>query len=169
LVRAPEKLSSTLDYVLALSATAVAEMRALVFELRPDSLEQEGLNTALAKLADASRARSGAVVDLELDAEPALPLHCKENLYRIAQEALHNAARHGHAQNISLRLHQNGVGVMLEVRDDGIGFDPGSRFPGHYGLKTMHERALRIGGALEIEAQPMTGVVVRVRIPSAAA
>jgi signal transduction histidine kinase len=86
--RAPEKLNATLDYVLSMSATAVAEMRALVFELRPESLEQEGLTTALAKLSDALRARTGAIVNVALEEEPPLSLSGKETLYRIAQEAM---------------------------------------------------------------------------------
>jgi signal transduction histidine kinase len=167
--RAPEKLNGTLEYVLSMSAMAVAEMRALVFELRPDSLEQEGLTTALAKLTDALRARTGAIVNVSLDEEPSIELAAKETLYRIAQEALQNVARHAHAGIVSLSLRCTGGWVLLEVEDDGMGFDPDGRFPGHYGLRTMYERALRLGGTLEIDSRPHQSTFVRARIPVSAA
>lgn len=165
LERAPEKLHGTLDYVLAMSATAVAEMRALVFELRPDSLEQEGLGAALTKQADALRARTGAVVNVEVCEEPPLSSDGKEVLYRIAQEAMQNIVKHAQAANVNLRLYQQNGWATLEVCDDGIGFEPAGRYPGHYGLKTMRERALRLSGTLDIDSKPHTGSVVRARIP----
>ncbi len=167
LERAPEKLRSTLDYVLAMSATAVAEMRALVFELRPDSLEQEGLGAALTKQADALRARTGAVVNVEVCEEPPLSSDGKEVLYRIAQEAMQNIVKHAQAANVNLRLYQQNGWATLEVCDDGVGFEPAGRYPGHYGLKTMRERALRLSGALDIDSRPHAGSVVRARIPVA--
>ena len=165
--RSPEKLKGTLDYILAMSATAVAEMRALVFELRPDSLEQEGLTAALTKQADALQARAGVTVDLKIAEEPVISLDGKEILYRIAQEALQNVAKHAQASNVRLDLRQDGSWVLLEVLDDGVGFDTNGRFPGHYGLRSMHERALRLGGALEINSTPQAGTVVRARVPAA--
>lgn len=163
--RAPAKLSGTLDYILAMSATAVAEMRALVFELRPDSLEQEGLRAALIKQADALRARTGAVVDVVVCDDPDLTPDGREMLYRIAQEAMQNIAKHAQASHVVLNLqHQDGC-VVLEIRDDGVGFDTNGRFPGHYGLKTMYERALRLRGSLEIDSKLQAGAVIRARIP----
>lgn len=167
LTRVPEKLPATLDYVLTMSATAVAEMRALVFELRPDSLEQEGLGAALTKQADALRARTGAVVNVEVCEEPPLSSDGKEVLYRIAQEAMQNIVKHAQAANVNLRLYQQNGWATLEVCDDGIGFEPAGRYPGHYGLKTMRERALRLSGTLDIDSKPHTGSVVRARIPVA--
>jgi signal transduction histidine kinase len=141
-------------------------MRALVFELRPDSLAQEGLSAALSKQADALRARTGAAVNVEICEEPALSLEGKEMLYRIAQEAMQNIAKHARAARVDLHLHRQNGWVILEVYDDGVGFDAAGRYPGHYGLKTMHERALRLSGTLEIESTPQAGAVIRARIPA---
>jgi signal transduction histidine kinase len=165
--RAPAKLAGTLDYILAMSATAVAEMRALVFELRPDSLEQEGLRAALIKQADALRARTGATVDVLICDDLELTADDREMLYRIAQEAMQNIAKHAQAHHVALNLQRQNGYVVLEICDDGVGFDATGRFPGHYGLKTMHERALRLRGSLEIESKPQAGAVVRARIPLA--
>jgi len=166
LERAPQKLSGTLDYILNMSATAVAEMRALVFELRPESLEQEGLVAALTRQADAVRARAGVTMHLDLCAEPDVSLDVKEALYRIAQEALQNIVKHAYAQTVSVSLCTEGAQVVLEVTDDGHGFDPGGRFPGHLGLRTMHERAIRLDGSLEISSRAEGGSKVRASIPA---
>lgn len=165
LERAPEKLSGTLEYVLAMSATAVAEMRALVFELRPESLEQEGLVAALTRQADAVRARSGATVRFDLCAEPNVSLDIKEALYRIAQEAMQNVVKHAHAHSMSIHLCVTASSVNLEVKDDGTGFNADGRYPGHLGLRTMHERATRLGGSLEIVSSKGDGTTVYARIP----
>ena len=97
-------MAEPLDYVLSLAEAGLAEMRALIFELRPESLETEGLVAALEKQAAALRARHGIAVDAELCDEPDVPLEVKEALYRIAQEALHNTVKHARASRVDLRL-----------------------------------------------------------------
>ncbi len=92
--RDPLKLPEWLDYLLSLAEAALAKMRALIFELRPESLEREGLVAALAKQGAALQARHDIVVQADLCEEPALPLTAKQELYRIAQEALHNTIKH---------------------------------------------------------------------------
>jgi signal transduction histidine kinase len=133
-------VAEPLDYVLMLAEAALTEMRALIFELRPESLETEGLVSALSKQAAATQARHELVVATELSNEPDLPLHVKQELYRIAQEAMHNTVKHAHASHVLLRLEQATDEVVLEVRDDGIGFDTFATFPGHLGLHSMSER-----------------------------
>jgi signal transduction histidine kinase len=88
--RDPSELAESLDYVLELAEAALIEMRALIFELRPESLETEGLVKALTKQAAALHARQGLIVQLDLGQEPDVPLKVKQDLYRVAQEALHN-------------------------------------------------------------------------------
>lgn len=166
LERAPQKLDSTLDYILAMSATAVAEMRALVFELRPESLEQEGLIAALTRQADAVRARAGIVLRSRLCMEPPASLDAKEAIYRIAQEALQNIVKHAHAHNVLLSLRLDGERLVLEVTDDGTGFNPDERFPGHFGMSTMKERAHRLDGTLDITSQAGVGTIVSASIPT---
>jgi signal transduction histidine kinase len=152
--------------VLSLAEAGLAEMRALIFELRPDALESEGLITALEKQAAALYARHEIRVNTELcDEEPPMSPETKEALYRIAQEAMQNTVKHARAANVDLRLEQENGSVALEVSDDGSGFDPSGSFPGHLGLRSMRERAAQIGGTLEIESAPGEGTRVLTRIP----
>jgi PAS domain S-box-containing protein len=163
----PEQLREPLDYILRLSEAALAEMRALIFELRPEALEREGLTGALKHHTEALRARHGLQVEESLAAEPALSPDSKQGLYRIAQEALHNAGRHARATRVGIALRQDDSQIRLEVWDDGVGFDSESSYPGHFGLNTMRERASELGGRLEIESRPRGGTMVRAIIPSA--
>ncbi len=146
-----------LAYVVGLAEAAMAEMRALIFELRPESLEHEGLVAALQKQADFVRARHRLDVVVTLAHEPDLPLPAKEALYRIAQEALHNTVKHAAAHHVEIRLTEDESSVKLEVADDGIGFESGRSFPGHLGLVSMRERAAAQGGRCEIDSAPGAG------------
>jgi len=163
--RDPKELTESLDYVLELAEAALIEMRALIFELRPESLEVEGLVTALSKRAAALRARQGINVQLNLGQEPEVPLKVKQDLFRIAQEALHNTVKHARASQVELRLDQIDNVVILEVCDNGRGFDSTGSFPGHLGLRSMRERAINLGGTLEIESTEGQGTVICIRIP----
>ncbi|MBV9279368.1 MAG: sensor histidine kinase, partial [Chloroflexi bacterium] len=147
------RLAEPLDFVLAQAARGMAEMRALIFALRPEALEQEGLVAALARQAEAVQARHDLPVEAALGAEPDLPLPAKEALYRIAQEALHNAVKHARARHIRLALSRAEGEIALEVRDDGTGFDPAGSFPGHLGLSSMRERVVPLRGRWRSRAQ----------------
>jgi PAS domain S-box-containing protein len=163
--REPARAAEPLDYVLQLAEAGLAEMRALIFELRPESLAAEGLVAALSKQADALRARHGLAVGTALGAEPEAPLAAKEALYRIGQEALHNAVKHARAARVDVRLEFGPTGVELEVADDGAGFDPAGEFPGHLGLRSMRERAASAGGTVEVDSAPGRGTRVRAWVP----
>jgi signal transduction histidine kinase len=164
LARGSEYVAEPLDYVLSLAEAALAEMRALIFELRPESLEAEGLVSALSKQAAALRARHELIVSTELCDEPDLALHIKQELYRIAQEAMHNTVKHARASQVALRLAQVDDEVVLEVRDDGVGFDTSATFPGHLGLHSMRERVANMGGTFEIGSDPGAGTRIRVQV-----
>jgi signal transduction histidine kinase len=164
--RDPGQLAEPLDYVLSLAEAALAEMRALIFELRPESLETEGLVSALTKQAAAIQARHNIVVSTELGGEPELPLQVKQEHYRIAQEAMHNTVKHAHASKIDLKLQEITDAVTLEVRDDGVGFDSSASFPGHLGLHSMRERVTNVRGTFEIASAPGAGTRIAVRVPS---
>lgn len=159
------ELAEPLDYVVALAEAGLAEMRALIFELRPEALKTEGLVGALTKQANALRVRHHLRVKIELGEEPDLPLETKEALYRIAQEALHNIVKHAQATQVTLGLRDHDEVIELYVRDDGAGFDPSGTFPGHLGLRSMRERTARLDGALEITSAPKQGTQIGVRIP----
>jgi PAS domain S-box-containing protein len=164
LERDPSQAIAPTDYVLQLAEAGLAEMRALIFELRPESLAQEGLVAALAKQADSLRARHQIEVQTEFGPEPDITLDIKEALYRIAQEATHNIVKHAHASRVDVRLIQKDGALVLEVQDNGRGFDTGADFPGHLGLKSMRERAIRLGGSLTLHSTPGQGSLVRVRM-----
>jgi PAS domain S-box-containing protein len=163
--RDPKELAESLDYVLELAEAALIEMRALIFELRPESLETEGLVNALTKQAAALHARQGILVQLNLCQEPGIPLKVKQDLYRIAQEALHNMVKHARASLVELNLDQTNEMIMLEIQDNGRGFDTTSSYPGHLGLHSMQERVKSLGGELLIESFPGQGTRIRAQVP----
>jgi signal transduction histidine kinase/putative methionine-R-sulfoxide reductase with GAF domain len=163
--RDPNKLREPLDYILTLADAGLTEMRALIFELRPEALENEGLAVALQKQAQAMQARYHITMHAELNEEPSIPIEYKDTLYRIAREALHNIIKHAKAQNVWIGLERLGSMIQLTIRDDGVGFDPDGAFPGHLGLKSMRERAMRLGGAYTISSQPNEGTLVDVQLP----
>ena len=163
--RDPSQAAEPMDYVLSLAEAGLAEMRALIFELRPESLRTEGLVAALEKLANALGARYQLKVRLEAMDEPATSLDVKESLYRIAQEALNNIAKHANARHVEVRLLKQDDQLVLSITDDGSGFDLTKNYPGHLGLHTMSERAEKLGGSLMIESAPHQGTHIRVKIP----
>jgi signal transduction histidine kinase len=162
----PSQLTEPLDYVLSLAEAGMTEMRSLIFELRPESLAAEGLVAALDKRVAVLRTRHHLTVRADLCQEPELPLRLKETLYRIAQEALHNAVKHANAAHIDLRLSASDTHVELEVGDDGVGFAPAAESrPGHLGLQSMRERAATHRGTIQIESAVGAGTTVRARLP----
>jgi signal transduction histidine kinase len=165
LERDPEKAAEPLEYVLAQAQAGLTEMRALIFELRPETLAADGLVNALCKSADALRVRHGIEVDADLGSEPDVPLALKQTLHRITQEALHNIVKHSGARHAAIMLSFAHGQIELDIRDDGRGFDPESAFPGHLGLRTMRERALRLGGTLDVESAPGQGTRLYLLVP----
>ncbi len=165
LQRDPQKVADQVEDVILLAAAGLTEMRSLLFELRPESLETEGLTVALEKQAEALRARYDLEVEVQAGDEPAIPLAHKEALYRIAQEAMNNIVKHARATQVVVRLQQLPQAVTLEVTDDGRGFDPTGKFPGHLGLISMLERATTLAGTLDISSTPDHGTCVRVVLP----
>jgi signal transduction histidine kinase len=162
------KAAEPMDYILSLAEAGLAEMRALIFELRPESLQTEGLVAALGKLTNAVGARYQLKVQLEAGDEPDVPIEAKESLYRITQEALNNIAKHARAQGVNVSLRVESGELMLTISDDGAGFDTSRQFPGHLGLHTMRERAEKAGGTFALDSAPNAGTHIRVRIPLSA-
>jgi signal transduction histidine kinase len=163
-----------MDNAHELAQGSLAEMRALIFELRPQALEIEGLVSALQKHSDAVRARSGLTVHLEVQGDRRLPIEHEEALYQIAREALHNVVKHAQAGEAWVRLDLSGEEIVLSIEDNGHGFDPDRLAEGggsHIGTSTMRERAQAIGGTLKIVSAPGHGTMVqaRVSVPSGAA
>ena len=137
-------------------------MRTLLLELRPSALVETRLTDLLHQLAESITGRARVPVALEAVGECQLDAEVKIALYRIAQEALNNVAKHAGASAATLRLSCQPGQVELQVHDDGLGFDPAKLSPNSLGLGIMRERAEAIGAALTIESQPMAGTEITV-------
>jgi signal transduction histidine kinase len=157
------RLAEPLDYILQLAEVALAELRALIFGLRPESLAEEGLIVGLQRLTAAVAARHKLTVDLVANAEPDLDIRTKEALYRIAQEAIQNVVKHASARSVEVQLIADRHDVELRIADDGVGFEPGADYPGHIGLNSMKERAHALNLELTVDSHPGAGVQVKVR------
>jgi PAS domain S-box-containing protein len=158
---AKERLGGLRD----LQREALAEMRALIFELRPGNLENDGLLQALRTHAAALQGRIGLPIVVTSDVTDRLPLEIEEVLYRIAQEALHNVVKHAGARQVELTVQRRGGAVVLRVRDDGKGFDQAAVPDGHLGLAGMRARADKIGAAFAVESRPGEGTTIEVTVP----
>jgi signal transduction histidine kinase len=163
--RDPLKAVEPIDFTLAQAERGLAEMRALILELRPEMIEQEGLTGALQRQADALAARHRLDVQAVLCGEPDLPMSAKEALYRIAQEALHNTIKHAGASKVIVSLECAHGDVVLEIRDNGVGFDTSRMYHGHVGLQSMRERAEVVGGIVRIQSRQGAGTQVQVTLP----
>jgi signal transduction histidine kinase len=149
-----------------LTQGALAEMRALIFELRPGALAEEGLAAALTKQAAALTAREQVPVVVHgPDVAVALPPEVAEHLYRLTLEALHNALKHAQASRLDVSMRVQKQQLVIDVADDGVGFDPRQPHPGHLGLHTMTDRAHTIGAELRVESHIGAGTRITVRMP----
>jgi PAS domain S-box-containing protein len=148
-----------------LTRGALSEMRALIFELRPGALTEEGLLGALRRQGAVLSTREGFTLTVEgPESRLGLGAEIEEHLYRIVSEALHNIAKHAGASSVTVAVVvEHGV-LGLTVTDDGCGFDPERDFPGHLGLSTMAQRADAIDAQLEIASTVGRGTVVSVSV-----
>jgi two-component system sensor histidine kinase UhpB len=140
------------------------DVRRIARRLRPEALEDLGLQSALAALAGRIGERAEIRIVRRLD--PHLPLSSQQELvvYRVAQEALTNVARHAGADRAQLRLERHGSAAVLTVRDDGRGLDPDDDSSSH-GIRGMRERAMLIGADLAVGPAPGRGTEVRLTVP----
>ena len=161
-----EQMLKVIDYNLSLAGAAQIEMRALIFELRPESLEKEGVLVALRRQCDVMQERYGLRIDPQImKEEPAIPIRMKEAVYRIAIEATHNVIKHANAKHITVRFDQTCDTLRLEIIDDGIGFDMNGVEPGRLGLKSMQERVAQFKGTLVMQSALNKGTKIHVEIP----
>jgi signal transduction histidine kinase len=145
---------------------ALREMRLLIHELRPPMLEQEGLVGAVRKRLDAVEKRVGIEARVVMDDLVELPASLEEGLYWITLEALNNALKHAAAKKEMVRICVEDGILVLEIADDGQGFDlEAAGHRGGMGLTSMAERARQMGGTLAIEPAPGQGTTVTVRVP----
>ncbi len=158
--RDPEEGLQNLEELRQLTRGALAEMRTLLLEMRPESLERADLKSLLTQLADAFIGRVRVPVSLDIQGDCELTHEVKLVFYRVAQEALNNIAKHAGAQHVELHLKCQPDQMSLMIKDNGLGFDHSSITPDHLGIAIMHERASSIGASLKIDSQVGQGTTV---------
>ncbi len=147
----------------------INELRGLMATLRPPVLDERGLGLALADQVESFQRRTGISCALESDRNTRLEPEVETVLYRVAQEALANVAKHAKAHHVWVFLRADDDRVDMQIRDDGIGFDPamagGLVDSGHFGLAGMRERVEMAGGTYGLVSAPSSGTLIRVRLP----
>lgn len=165
--RAPEDLSGAIDEVQSSVSDAIGRLRKLMFDLRPNALNHQGLAAALKDhLWDISREGGfGFEIKDGLTSEP--DDESRSAVFRIAQEALVNVRKHAGARRVEIVLRTRDGGTLVEVADDGRGFSPnGHQARGHLGLTSMRERAELLGGWCRVSSEPGTGTTVEFWVPA---
>ena len=163
--RDPDAARTQLARLRDLQREALAEMRALIFELRPGNLEQDGLDRALRTHSTALQGASGCRSWSRRVARP-VAARDRGDALSISQEALHNVVKHAAARQVRLEIGRMPQGVRLRIEDDGKGFDPEAVPDGHLGIAGMRARAAKIGAQLECRSQPGRGTTVEVIVPN---
>jgi signal transduction histidine kinase len=166
--RDPARAAAEIDSVAVLAGQAHAELRAVIDGLAPPDLAASGLVGSLRSYSVLAGRTYGTDVRLQADELPQLDGRAETVLYRVAQEAISNALRHSGSAQISVTLRARRRAVVLEVADQGSGFDPASP-GGGLGLDSMRERAASVAGTLTITARPGAGTTIRLAVPLPAA
>jgi two-component system nitrate/nitrite sensor histidine kinase NarX len=160
--RHPDEARKRLEEIRQLTRGALAEMRTLLLELRPAALIDADLGDLLRQLAESitGRARIPVLVNVDGECPPSADL--KVALYRIAQEALNNVAKHSRATQAEVNLHCQSDKIELMIKDNGKGFDTETRSPGSLGMDIMQERARTINASIDVTSVPGKGTVISV-------
>jgi signal transduction histidine kinase len=146
-------------------------MRALIFQLRPPGLSEQGLIATLQQHVAMLRRREGLTIDLFVTGEERDARGIEQAMYRIAQEALNNVVKHAGACQVEVALDLRPEQVTMAIVDDGRGFEQRQAGNGngrHLGLISMNERALELGGRLQIDSAPGAGTRITVIVPRGA-
>ena len=164
--RDPDAARVQLQRVQELARAGMDELRSLIFELRPAALADEGLAATLRKHVGILRRVHQQDISFKVAGTPRLGGATDGDVFRIAQEAVHNAVRHAGADHIAVGLDARNGHLVLTVDDDGVGFDPAAAAmrARRLGLTSMEERAKALGGALTIDSRPGAGTRVRLDV-----
>jgi signal transduction histidine kinase len=163
----PTRAAEQLERLQETAAAALAEMRALIFQLRPPALSDQGLVAALQQHIAALSRREGLHVKLHVVGEEQHAHGSEQALFRIAQEALNNVLKHAGTCHVEIQLALAAEQVSLTIRDNGLGFQLGAESSDgrHLGLVSMRERALELGGRFSVDSQPGQGTIIIVSVP----
>jgi NarL family two-component system sensor histidine kinase YdfH len=145
--------------------STLADARRAIDDLRSGKLPEVDLETAVREEADRFTAATGISCDLAISLPAPLPESVRDNTLRIVAEALTNVAHYAQAQRVTVTIRPLDHALDVEVRDDGVGFDPAQVGAGHYGLIGLRERTRLIGGTLNIESVPGRGTTLKVCLP----
>jgi len=143
-----------------LTRGALAEMRTLLFELRPAALNQARLSDLLRQLSEAVMGRKRLPISLDVVGDCEIPCDVKVEMYRIVQESLNNVVKYARATRAEIKVRLEAGHVHMEIRDDGVGFDHACVKPASLGLRIMRERAEAIHARLQVVSQPGSGTTV---------
>ncbi|MCP4358772.1 MAG: response regulator [Chloroflexi bacterium] len=161
----PEQGRRGLEEVRRLTQEALAEMRTLLLELRPQDIVEKPLGRLLSHLTRTVTGRSRIPIELSIDHDNILPPDQQIAFYRIAQESLNNIVKHAQATQTRVYLNCHPRQARLQIQDNGRGFDLNIPLSGHFGLKIMQERAAKIGATLTITSHPEQGTAVELVWP----
>ena len=164
----PEEAKAMLDRSLEGARDGLGEARRAIQALRASPLDEFGLEGALGHLGAVTEARTSLAVAVDVDVDLGeLRPDVEQAVYRIVDESLTNAVRHANAERVEMRVGRNRRTVIVEVSDDGRGFDPNAAVAnGHVGLQGMRERAAMVGGILDVQSAPDGGTTVRFEVPA---
>jgi signal transduction histidine kinase len=162
----PERLRQSLLTIDELTKQAQSEMRRFIFEWGPEGIG-DGLVPALTRHVSSLDGDTGLIIDVEgPSGRLPLPRSAETQLFGIAREALANTCKHARARTARVRIESAANCVVMEIADDGCGFEPGATRTGHFGLDSMRSRAAEIGADLSIASAPQRGTVIRVSVPA---
>jgi signal transduction histidine kinase len=164
--RSGELLERAVEHV----RRGIANLKGIITDLRPATLDELGIEAAIETLAERLRGQSGLEITSSVRfasgrADLRLPPETEATIYRVVQEGLNNAIKHASASAVAVEVQERDGIIAVEVRDDGQGFEPGAA-GGGFGLLGMRERIAAAGGSLEVESAPGAGTTVRASVPA---
>jgi signal transduction histidine kinase len=163
--RDPAQVRPGLDELATLTRGALSEMRSMLVEMRAETQAERDLPTLLHCLTESFHARNHIQTTLKIEEIGDLPTSVQRALYRVVQEALNNVVKHAKATQVHIELLQRKRQLVMQIRDNGRGFDPACIPAGHLGLGIMHERAEQIGATVQISSNPGHGTTITLLYP----
>ncbi|OXM13023.1 sensor histidine kinase [Paenibacillus herberti] len=162
----PDRAGEVMEQLITMSSLAQKQMRGLIAQLRPLELEGRSLEDALGRWFPDYCRQNGLQGELDWRVKGSISEAKEHQLFLIVQEAMANVVKHAQASSVTLTLSESRSSLMLLLQDDGIGFRADQVRPGSYGLSTMQERAMQLGGEAAILSKPGGGTRIRVSLPN---
>jgi signal transduction histidine kinase len=155
-----DKFYNSLKSIEKLGNTVFSELRILLYELKPEKIEDENLKTLIRRISDTNLSKSKIDISFKAVEEYSYPYDVKFSVFRICQQAFNNIKKHSQARNVSILLHSDVKKLSLNIKDDGVGFYPEKISSGSFGLNIMRERARMIDAKLDIFSMPEQGTEI---------